>query len=363
MSTVIALNTPLDPLVVAADGEDDASRVMIQHAEQAQVLASPEGIRHLWVEDEYDELQVEQHYLWSASAEDASRAAQVGAAKLKPTAIEVECLVAANRTLVDDARTRMVRTTQVLAPFRRRAKGTKFWYQAGKAGLLCGDIAGFGTAAIWLGELPVIALTLATSAAVATIAAGLLGVDVRDREQRRQRQLAVSEPSGAQREFPQLFLEPTGGALKRMLAVGAGTAGMIGVGIAALRSAVDDPFVGIVFGGIALAVAGGSFLISYAGADEVADLLEHAEADYDRAQAKHLTLSAHLALRTVAEASAEADSIRSEHHIRGDAAEHRVQAFKWGILRRNPSHAGHGPGITRQPAVGGQTSRREEVQS
>lgn len=363
MATPPNTPVPLDPLLIAGDAEDAASRVMIPHAEPAQVFARPDSIGSLWVEPEYDELQTEQRHLWSASAEDAARPATIEAAKLKVTAAEVEALVTANRPLIDDARNRMTRSMQVLAPFRRRAKGTKLWYQTAKAGLLCGDIAGFGTAAIWLGELPVIAITLATSAAVATIAAGLLGVDVRDREQRRQRQFAVPELSEAQREFPHLFLAPVGGSLKRMLAVAAGTAGTIGIGIAALRSAVDAPFIGLVFGGIALAIAGGSFLVSYAGADEVADLLDHAEADYDRSQAKHLALSAHPALQSHAAADAEAESITLEHAARGDAAERRVQALKWGILRRNPSHAGHGPGVARQPAVGGQTTRREEARS
>ncbi|MFB8190354.1 hypothetical protein ACFC14_13585 [Microbacterium sp. NPDC055988] len=348
---------PLDPLVVAEDAEDAASRVMIPHAEQALVFARPEGIGHLWVEDEYDELQEEQRHLWSASAEGAARSAGIEAAKLQVTATEAGSLLSANRAVVDQARERMLRTGTVLSPFRRRARDTKLWYQLGKAGLLCGDVAGFGTAAIWLGELPVIAISLAASAAVATVAAGLIGVDVRDREQRRQRHRAVSEPSEAQQEFPHLFVEPTDGALRRMLTVAAGTAGVIGVGIAALRSAVDDPFIGIVFGGLALAVAGGSFLISYAGADEVADLLDHAEADYDRAASKHLTLSAHPALQAAAGADAEADSLMLEHLTRGEAAERRIRALKWGILRRNPSHAGHGPGTAR---IGGQTPRREE---
>lgn len=345
-----------DPLVVAEEAEDAASRVTLPHAEPAQVLARLDSIGHLWVEDEYDELQDEQHHLWAASAEDDSRAASIKAAKLHRAATEAEAIVAANRTVVGDARDRLVRTTRVLAPFRRRAKGTKLWYQAGKAGLLCGDIAGFGTAAIWLGELPVIAITLATSAAVATVAAGLIGVDVRDREQRRQRHQAVPQPSEAQGEFPHLFVEPTGGVLKRMLQIAAGTAGMIGVGIAALRSAVDDPFIGIVFGGIALAVAGGSFIIAYAGADEVADLLEHAEAGYDQAVATHLARAAHPTIQAVAGADAQADSVIREHHARGEAAERHVRALKWGILRRNPSHAGHGPATAR---VGGQAPRRE----
>ncbi|WP_160175053.1 hypothetical protein [Microbacterium profundi] len=361
MATTPKTNTtPLDPLVVADDAEDAASRVTIPHAEQATVFARPDGIGHLWVEDEYDELQEEQHHLWSASADNTSRKVAIEAAKLRTTAAEAEALIAANRAVVDAARERAVRTTNVLAPFRRRAKGAKLWYQAGKAGLLCGDVAGFGTAAIWLGELPAIAIALASSAAIATIAAGLIGVDVRDREQRRQRQLAVPDPSQAQQEFPHLFIEPSGGVLRRMLMLAVVTASMIGVGIAALRSAVDDPFVGIVFGGIALAVAGGSFLVSYAGADEVADLLDHADADYNQTAQKHLTLSGHPALRSAAGAEAEAESITLEHSARGEAAERRVRSLKWGILRRNPSHAGHGPATAR---IGGQTPRREDTRS
>lgn len=356
---MIRSTTPLEPLVVAGDAEDAASRVTIPHAERANLVAGSDSVGHLWVENEYDELQEEQHHLWSASAEGASRSTRVEASKLQTAAIEADVFVTANRAVVDDARKRLIRTTQVLAPLRRRAKNSKLWYQLGKAGLLCGDVAGFGTAAIWLGELPIIAMTLAMSAAIATVAAGLLGVDVRDRDQRRQRQLAVPKPTEAQQEFEHLFIEPAGGALKRMLTVAAGTAAVIGVGIAALRSAVDDPTIGLVFGGIALAVAGGSFLISYAGADEVADLLEQAEMDYDRLAAKHLALSAYPALQTAAGAHAEAESLVREHLSRGEAAERRVRALKWGILRRNPSHAGHGPLVR----VGGQTPRREETSS
>ncbi len=346
---------PLDPLVIAGEVEETAAKVTLPQAEQTHVLARPEAIGHLWVEDEYDELQVEQRHLWDASATSAARESRIEAARLKLTASEAEALVAANRTVVDGARTRLERTTQVLAPFRRRAGHTKRWYQAGKAGLLCGDIAGFGTAAIWLGELPAIAIALAVSAAVATIAAGLIGVEVRDREQRRQRQQAVHEPSDALQEFPHLFLEPVGGSLKRVLTVAAGTAGTIGVGIAALRSAVDDPVIGIIFGGISLAVAGGSFLVSYAGADEVADLLDHVEADYDRAIAKHLALSDTPAIQTIAASTAQANSIIEEHRARAEAAERRIRSFKWSILRRNPSHAGHGPAAR----LGGQTPRLE----
>lgn len=344
-----------EPLIVAGQAEATATSVTIPFAESTQVLARPQSIAALWVEDEYNELEEEQHHLWEASSIAASEPMAATAAQSQLAAVELTGIVHTHQTVVEDAQERLVRTATVLAPFRRRAKGTKLWYQAAKCGLLIGDVAGFATAAMWLGELPFIAMTLATSAAVATIAAGLIGVDVRDREQRRQRAAAVPEPSDAQREFPHLFTQDMGGGvLKRMLLVALLTAGTIGVGIAALRSVVDDPLVGLIFGGIALAVAGGSFLVSYAGADEVADLLEHAQADYTRVVAEHIQLSSHAQVRDFAAAETSAESIAAEHTVRGRAAAARVRSFKWGILRRNPSHAGHGPAAT---AIG-QTPRR-----
>lgn len=350
-----SFDAPLEPLVVAGQADATAASVTLPRAENTVVLPRPQGIGALWVEDEYDELEEEQRQLWEARAIEASKLPEVTAAESQLASNELTSIVHAHQRVVEDTQARLLRTTAALAPFRRRAKGTKLWYQAAKCGLLIGDVAGFGTAAIWLGELPVIAITLAGSAAVATIAAGLIGVDVRDQEQRRQRAAAVPEPSGEQREFPHLFARDAGGgALRRMLLVALATAGTVGVGIAALRSVVDDPFVGVIFGGIALAVAGGSFLVSYAGADEVADLLDHAQADYARVVAEHVQLSSHPQVRAFAAADASAASISKEHTVRGRAAAARVRSLKWSILRRNPSHAGHGPATP----TAGQTPRR-----
>ncbi len=123
---------PLDPLVVAEDAEDAASRVTIPHAEQALVFARPEGIGHLWVEDEYDELQEEQRHLWSASAEGAARSAGIEAAKLQGTATEAGALVSANRAVVDQARERML-AQAAYQPVPSPRRDTKVWYQLGKA--------------------------------------------------------------------------------------------------------------------------------------------------------------------------------------------------------------------------------------
>lgn len=358
-------NSSFDPLVISGEAEIAAEAVIIPHAEQARVLARPQTVESFWVENEYDELEDEQRHLWSATGSLAAQPQVITGAQAGLAATEMKGIVTAHAVVVADAQARILRTAEVLAPFRRRAKGTKYWYQAAKAGFLFGDVAGFGTAAIWLGELPVVAITLATSAAVATVAAGLIGVDVRDRELRRQRHHAVTQPSAAQQEFPHLFTADSGGGvLKRMLLVAATTAGTIGVGIAALRSAVDDPLIGLVFGGIAMAVAGGSFLVSYTGADEVADLIEHAHADYARAVKTHIRYSDHARVREHAAADAVQSALQSEHASRGLAAASRVRSLKWGILRRNPSHAGHGTASHRMPtSVVGQTARREVVGS
>lgn len=360
MSTLI--NAPMDPLVISGEAEAVAEHLVIPRAEQAEVLVRPGSIGRLWVENEYDELELEQPDLWSAAGVSESRAQHTAAAQHRQAATEVAHIVSDHRSVVDDARQRLLHTCNALTAFRRRAKGTKRWYQAAKAGFLLGDVAGFGTAAIWLGEMPAIAIPLATSAAVATVAAGLLGVDVRDRELRRQRAHAVPDLSDAQRAFPHLFTAvAAGGTFKQMLMVAAATGGTVGVGIAALRSAVDDPFIGLIFGGIAMAVAGGSFLVSYAGADEVADVIEHAESDYARTISEHLRHSQHPVVAQFEGAKAEEDSILREHAARGAAAARRMRALKWGILRRNPSHAGHGVAPGRTAPIGGQTPRREET--
>lgn len=366
MTTLMAnRNDPLriSPLEISGAAEDTAADITIPHGEQAKIIVRPDGIGKLWVEREYDDLEAEQTPLWDAAGEVATRDARQDAARAALGATEDTYIVTAHRARIDDALTRARRTHQFLDSYRRRPSKAKRWYQAGKCGLLLGDIAGFGTAAIWLGEMPAIALSLATSAAVATIAAGLIGSDVRDREQRRQRAEAAPEQTDDLKEYRHLFAPHTGGVLKHMLTVAAATAGTIGVGIAALRGAVDDPLIGLIFGGIALAIAGGSFLLSYAGADEVADLIDQADADYDKAVAAHQKLAASDSASTHAASVAEADSLTREHAARGKAASAHIRALKWGILRRNPSHAGHGstPAVSAlRPLAAAQTARREE---
>jgi len=348
----------LDPLVIAGNAEDVADQILLPQAPEASALPRPGQVDALWVEHEYDALGAEQRPLWEASAQEASRPSLQAAAGARLAADAAERLLGSHQMVVDAAQQRYLDTMAVLAAHRRRAEGTKVWYQLAKTGFLLGDLAGFASAALWLGEEIPIALALALSAAVATIAAGLVGVELRDVRGRRRRHRPADDLTGPERQFAHLFTGDDQGAslLKRIIQVSLATAGMIGIGIGALRATVDDPVVGLVFGGIALAVAGGSFLVSYAGADEIADLIDHAHKDYVEANAAHRQMATDPVWQRHAAAQVDADNAIAEHAHRADAAQHHVKALKWRILRQNPHIAGHGPGT---PAVG-RTSRREE---
>lgn len=350
----------LDPLVVAGDAEDVASGIIIPSVSEASAIPRPTEVDQLWVDDEYDELEREQEPLWDASGEEASRDPGTIAAREELSATTAEELLASHLRHVDDSSQRYLDTLSALARFRRRAHGSKPWYQFGKVGLFLGDVSGVAAAAILLGDEILLALLLALSAATATIAAGLIGTEVRDSRTRRARASAYGDdlPDDLV-PFAHLFSEADSGEhrLWPVVKVSFATAAMIGLGIGTLRAVVDDPLVGIVFGGFALAVAGGSFLVSYAGADQVADLIDHAQADYKKADAEHRRMAADTSWKDHAAAKVNEASIRAEHAHRARAAQDHVRALKFRVLRINPHVAGHGRGA---PAVG-RTLRREEA--
>ncbi len=351
--------TAFDPLVVASEAEAAADQILLPQAPEADALPAPDSIDELWVEREYAELEIEQTPLWDAEGQVASRPAQTTASGLGMRADSDEWLTHTHAVVVEAARERLLLTVAVLMPHRRRAKGMKLWYQVAKFLFVFGDTAGFASAALWLGEEIPIAITLALSAAVATVAAGLVGVELRDSRSRQRRHRPVDELTEQERVFAHLFTKEDPGAhvVRHVVLVSAAAAGAIGIGIGALRAAVDDPLIGFIFGGIALAVAGGSFLVSYAGADEVSDLIDHAEADYERAVEIHRHYAAAEGWKRRSEMLADAESIRAEHVLRGKAAGDHIRALKARILRQNPHVAGHGPAAAAPPV--GRTTRKE----
>lgn len=351
----------MDPLSIASDADDTATSLIIPSAPEASAVPRPSNIGTLWVEDEYNALEREQKPLWDASGEDAAREPRATAASEELSATAAEWLLKAHERVVDATLQRYLDTVAALSAYRRRAVGSKRWYLLGKVGLFLGDLAGFASAAIWLGEEIPLAASLAMSAATATIAAGLIGTEIRDIRTRKARAHALSEEVPETLDsFRHLFAVADDGErhIWQVVKVSLLTAGMIGVGIGTLRAAVDDPLVGLVFGAIALAVAGGSFLISYAGADQIADLIDHTRADYVRAESEHRRMAGDPSWRVRAKARADEASVRAEHGHRGRAAQDHVQALKHRVLRSNPQVAGHGPGTQ----AAGRAVRREEGQ-
>ncbi|HEY2643007.1 MAG TPA: hypothetical protein VGI56_04555 [Galbitalea sp.] len=337
-----------------------AEQVALQRVDQASAVVQPENIAHLWVEQEYDELEAEQAPLWTASGLVEARSAAVHCSELAPAASVAEHLLTGHSAVIDSAATRVADTTEALAPFRHRPPNTKLFHYAAKSGFLLGDIAGISTAAIWGGEIVVIAIVMSVSAAVATVVAGLTGSQIRDLRSARRRARDVGSLTEKQVPFQHLFaaVDHGVGIVRGMIGVSISVAILIGVAIYALRFSIQGPLVGVVYGCIAVAIAAASFIESYMYADEIADQIENANHDYEKTVARHQELAHDKSWQRHRASAAEAGSIIAEHVERGNAAKYRVRSMKWGILRRNPGIAGHGPGagssvVGRAPRKGG----------
>lgn len=354
------MSKDIDPMIAAAQAEGRAEQIALPRIDEAAALARPASIGNTYAELENRELEDEQPELFSATGAEASRAPKVEAAGLTLAAEAGKRLVDGHLPVLDAAQRRYVETTDALASFRRRPAKSKLWHYLAKGALLIGDVTGIAGAAIWMGEMPAIAVVMAVSAATATVAAGLSGTEVRDVRNRARRARAVEDSSEMQ-QYAHLFEAPDHGwpFVKALTWVSVAAAGTIATAIFALRSVVEDPIVGLVFGGIAVAIGAASWIESYMYADDIADLLDNANADYEREVARHERLAASAPWRRREEALAESASIVTEHEHRGSAARHHLTSLRFGILRRNPQVVGHGPAP--DSTVIGQTPRRGGV--
>jgi hypothetical protein len=207
-----------------------------------------------------------------------------------------------------------------------------------------GDIAGISGAAILLGEITQLAIIQAVAAGVATVTAGVVGADVKDWRMALRRQKDPKTLTKAQQEYAHLFSGADSGLrlVKAVLLV-AGTIGvLIAVSIYALRTSVEGSLSGMVFGGLAGAIALASFLNAWAFADEVADALDVSRHDVTCARRVALQLGARWVLRRRAQVVEQARSIRLEYERRGVAAAYGFRALLFRALRANPGVVGHG---------------------
>jgi hypothetical protein len=117
---------------------------------------------------------------------------------------------------------------------------------------------------------------------------------------------------------------------------------VIAVGIVSLRLSVEGMASGIAFGGMAAATALGSFVSTYSYADDVSDFLGSLERDYRKTVAEHNKLAASPVFVQQAAAIGMANSLRTEHTHRGEAARWYLIGLSKLTLSRNPGVAGHG---------------------
>lgn len=335
-----------------------AEQITLPRVDSASASPQPTTVGTLWVGKEYDELTQEQQQLHAAAGEEEAREATVEAAGLAPAATAEQRLLTAHQKVIDTVTAMYVTVLTHLSPHRRRPPKAKRWHLLAKTAFLAGDIAGISTAAIWLGEIPAIAIVMAVSAAAATVTAGISGAEVRDVRDRIRRAPLAADLPDTLAPYRHLFTAPDQDQpyLKALLWVSAAVAGTIACAIFGLRSSIEDPLVGLVFGGIAAAIACASWIESFCHADAVAGLIDNAEADHNRETARHRQLAASPQLRRHGEAQSTATSIQAEHAHRATAAAHHMQALLHGIHRRNPHTAGDGPAP--EATTIGQTTRR-----
>ena len=329
------------------------SNLSLQQVDEAHRIDGITGPA-LHVENELDAFGREQEPLWQAEGILQSRPALVAHSGLKVQAETAEHLSRRHRRLVKRAQRRLERTVAALSPFIRRKGGQKTWFMVRTGLLLLGDVAGQAGAQIYYGEIPELALIQALAAGVAVVTAGLVGGEIKDLRMAGKRKIERANLTKQQETFAHLFDGNDQGKhiVKALVYPGATVGLLISSGIFALRSTIDGPLSGLIYGALAAGIAAASFISSYIVTDEIADAIDTAEKDYERTIKRQTALAASAPLKTALEKRAEDESIRHEHEVRGQAALLTYEGLKHRVLRRNPGVAGHSPANAPEPVVG-----------
>jgi len=351
VTEMVSIKNPgYDP---TADRVEEYSNLSLQQVDEAHRVDGVTGPA-LHVENELDAFGREQEPLWNAEGILQSRPALIVHSGLKVQAETAEHLSRRHRRLVKRAQRRLERTVAALSPFVRRKQGQKAWFMVRTGLLLLGDVAGQAGAQIYYGEIPELALIQALAAGVAVVTAGLVGGEIKDLRMAAKRKIERTNLTKEQESFAHLFDGTDDGKhiVKALVYTGATVGVLISTGIFALRSTIDGPLSGLVYGALAAGIAAASFISSYIVTDEIADAIDTAEKDYERTLKRQTALAASAPLRTALEKIAEDESIRNEHDVRGQAALLTYEGLKHRVLRRNPGVAGHGPAVEPEPLVG-----------
>ena len=318
-------------------------RARLTPVAEAIAVPRPDTVDPFYLEEEFTARGDEQFHLHSAEGEHLALRSAALAAGLEPGSVETAYLVDTHRSVVDAALRQYLTVKAVLSPWRVR-KSSLIWYGARTLGLLIGDVAGLGGAAISYGEVPVLALSQAASAGVATITAGLVGAQYRYYQLAKQRALESDSLSEELTPYLPLLNSSSMGRsfVLGVTAVGAGIALCISTGIFVLRSGIEGTASGFTFGLLALGIAAASWINSYTYADPVADAIDSARKDYTSTQRTHRKLARSWWLLLAEQTIERARVIRLEHQLRGEAARAYVEAMKREALSLSPEVVGHG---------------------
>jgi uncharacterized membrane protein len=319
--------------------ETDA--VSLQRIDEAHGVGRPGGLGVTYAEQEFDQLGREQETSWPAQGERAARPARIQAAHTEPAATAAAFLLEQHQSEVREAADQHQHATRTLQPYVHRAPSDIWRYLITWVVLGLGDTAGVWGAAIWLGEVPSIALGQALACGFAAITAGLAGGELGNYRRAQTRQRDLESLSEDERRYWPLFAGSK--TPPRLVAVvGGAIVVLVAVAIFALRTTTEGLMAGLTFGALGAATALGSFVSCYVHADDVADLLASYRKRHLSAMRRHRHLAGAHALAQMAAASVEAESVVREHELRGEAASLRVGALKFRMLRRNPQVVGHG---------------------
>lgn len=296
----------------------------------------------LHIDDYYDTLGREQVALYEAQSEEQCREVTATAAGVLAQATTDAGLVATLTTRVEEDEAQLQHTHRVLDPLRTRRPGDIKRYKVTQVGLLLGDITGITGAAILFGELVALAFVQAIAVGVAMITIGMVASEVKHTRLRRQRAGAVL-PADGDRFAHLLASDEAGEHIVRWVLITATVAlGLVGVGIFALRAAIEGTTAGLVFGSLAMVTMLGSAANSYVFADDIDDVVQIMEAR-QRDNIKTLqALSRSTALALIGKAENVATGIRAENERRGEAASLHCQAAATAVKIHNPAIAGHG---------------------
>ncbi|WUI02874.1 hypothetical protein OHR68_14055 [Spirillospora sp. NBC_00431] len=321
-----------------------ADQIVLPPVDEPDAHMRPSNLGDTYVEREYEALAGEQAVAWAAEGERAARPHQMRARGLARQMAAAELLLTEQADAVRQAKADAQHAARVLLPYTRREPGAKLRYWLCWWVLVLGDMAGVWAAAVMHGEVPAIAFGQALASGVAAGCTGLVGLEVKYLRMARARVRNAESLTDDERRYQRLFMGSDRGVSLAGLVgfVSLVVVGLLAVGIFVLRASTEGSAAGLMFGLLAAATALGSFLLGYAAADEVADLISLITKWAVKAERHYRRLAASADVQRQAEAEEAARSLLAEHQARGLAAVQQIEALSWRILRNNPQVLGHG---------------------